>query len=57
MSTIKEPRPEPREPRPERDLMEAIIRSRIQTEHLLRCVLQGCVGDPCQFCGTPNAKP
>jgi hypothetical protein len=33
------------------EALERIIRERIQSAHVLRCVLQGHHGSPCQFCG------
>lgn len=34
-------------------ILDRIIEQRIRMAHTLRCLLQGHLGDPCQFCGLP----
>jgi hypothetical protein len=33
------------------EVLERIVLERIRVSHVLRCVLQGHYGNPCQFCG------
>jgi hypothetical protein len=33
-------------------IVEAIVADRLKLAHLLRCVEQGCAGNPCKYCGT-----
>ena len=33
------------------EALERIVRERIQSAMVLRCVVQGHHGNPCQFCG------
>jgi len=43
-------------------IVERIVTARIQTEHVLRCIVQGChcppaLGGRCQFCGETRGVP